>query len=316
MKFTSILFNQAPVDGGGSPGNIETSSNVETQEAISPLSLVESLLGAPEEEKRDPSEEQTTEDQSENSINSEDPALKEGEEKPPEDADKKPSELETLKNQINELQEKLAKAQTPVAAPTETSPLEGVLTQEQLEAKIEEANKILIWAEENSDGATIKNKNGEDVQIDAEAVKSYKIAAQRVLQAAPKREKWVKEHQVTSREAREMYPQIFDTSSAEYQFFQNVVQTMPFITKFPNYHLMIGDAMVGQAIRFKRVEEMNKAKNPSAKTPVTKIAPTPPKTPTVKGPAISPKISQARNNLKEGQVSHSDALALVDGFLN
>jgi hypothetical protein len=324
MKFTSLLFNQAPVEGGGSPGNIapsqESSSGSEGRE-LNPHSIIGSLLGENEEKEGEglPPEESSTEVQSPETNSEEGEHGEEEQQGEPEtDSTKKPSELEALKTQITELQEKLAKAQTPVAAPTETSPLEGVMTQEELDSRIESANKIIIWAEENSDGVTIKNAKGEDVQLDADAVKSYKIAAQRTLQLAPKRAKWISEYQAVHQEARQMYPQIFDASTPEHQFFQQILQTIPALTKFPNYHLMIGDAMVGQEIRLKRWEQMEAKKSGKAPaTPApTKIAPPSPKAPTAKGPAISPKVSQARNNLKNGTVSHTDALALVGGFLN
>jgi hypothetical protein len=300
------------------PGEIQVEEKQETDK--------EELAG--QESSETVEESKTLEDQqdpakSEESEGSEDEdkeSDQEDEEKPEETEGEKPKATEKLLKRIDKLTAKrrtaeeslavalseterlkgaLAESSKVVLAPTPEDPLTDVESLEDLEARIATAKRIRTWAMTNRDGATVKGANGQEEFVDAAEMARHLASADAIVtEHGPARKEWIAQREVSVSEARASYPGFFTQGSTEQKAYRDIIKAYPFIARYPNAELIIGDAIVGQQVRQAKLQAQSKAQaNSQAPAPgsgVSRRAPSAaPEPPRVSGKSKVPASSKA-----------------------
>jgi hypothetical protein len=212
------------------------------------------------------------------------------------EAEEKAEQLET---EISDLRAKLDSTPPVTLAPTPDNPLADVESPEQLEERMQVARKVRKWAMQNLEGGTVTNANGEEVYYEPAQVRQYLANADEMLtEHAPKRQQWLHQRQSFVPEARAAYPKLFEPGSQEQMLMRETLKAYPALKAMPNLELVIGDAIIGQQMRFARQQAAQKAASApkfSANTPA-KSAPSAPSP--AKGQKVPAKDINARANAK------------------
>lgn len=227
------------------------------------------------------------------------------------EAEEKAEQLET---EISDLRTKLDSTPPVTLAPTPDDPLADVETPEQLEARMQVARKVRKWAMQNLEGGTVTNAQGEEVYHEPAQVRQYLANADELLtEHAPKRQQWLHQRQSFVPEARTAYPALFQAGSQEQMLMRETLKAYPALKAMPNLELIIGDAIVGQQMRFARQQAAQKsasAPKSSATTPAKSApsAPSPAKGQKVPAKAINARAT-AKNIFERGSDLKSDDIA-------
>lgn len=259
-------------------------------------------------------EPEETAGQDEAEEGTEEPAEDEEEEEKPESEDPEPESSDKIQKRIDrltaekhELREERdvikaelaalrqqAESKPPVVTVDPENPLSSFTDAAALEEQINKAQAVLDWADDNRDGgsATI---NGEEKYYDAEAVKQIKANAKSVLRAAPKQKEYLQIREQALPEARAMYPELFQQGTVPKAYLDASLKAYPWLTRFPGYELIIGDAFVGQNMREARLKQQQRKQSSSKATKSPAAAAKVPKTPS---PAASPKVSGSEAALR------------------
>tara|TARA_Y100000593_G_scaffold88607_1_gene171267 strand:+ start:1100 stop:2086 length:987 start_codon:yes stop_codon:yes gene_type:complete len=179
---------------------------------------------------------------------------------------------ERYEGRIAELEAKLSDGAaefTPQA--TEANPFANLNTVEDVEKEMLRAEQTLEWAEDNPDGAELTTKDGEQ-EYSAEQVRDIRRKAARAIRRQlPDQAKFIQERDDMEPEVLKSYPWWKDKASSAYQNAQMAMRQYPELASKPNYKLVIGDALAGQALRLSG-KEKQKAK-PVPKAPAQPTAP-------------------------------------------
>lgn len=143
-----------------------------------------------------------------------------------------------------------------------------------------EAEAALEWAELNADGV-VDDATGETKFTPAQ-IRQIKVGAQRhINRYIPQREAFLKEREAGRQQARQLFPQLFDSKSQEYHQLQAALKQRPHLARDPHAEWIYGLAMKGLSVM---QAEAAAAKAPKP-APVSK--PKPPPAPTKETPANS-----------------------------
>jgi len=196
------------------------------------------------------------------------------------------AELEALRQQ--------AESKPPVVTVDPENPLSSFTDAAALEAEINKAQAVLDWADDNRDGGSV-TVNGEEKFYDADAVKQIKANAKSLLRAAPKQKEYLQIREQALPEAKAMYPELFQPGTVPKAYLDASLKAYPWLTRFPGYELIIGDAFVGQNMREARLKQQQRKQSSSKATKSPAAAAKVPKTPS---PAASPKVSGSEAALR------------------
>ena len=203
-----------------------------------------------------------------------------------EERDSIKAELEALRQQ--------AESKPPVVTVDPENPLSSFTDAAALEAEINKAQAVLDWADDNRDGGSV-TVNGEEKFYDADAVKQIKANAKSLLRAAPKQKEYLQIREQALPEAKAMYPELFQPGTVPKAYLDASLKAYPWLTRFPGYELIIGDAFVGQNMREARLKQQQRKQSSSKATKSPAAAAKVPKTPS---PAASPKVSGSEAALR------------------
>lgn len=143
-----------------------------------------------------------------------------------------------------------------------------------------EAEAALEWAELNADGV-MDEATGETKYTPAQ-IRQIKVGAQRHLNRyIPQREAFLKERETGRTQARQLFPQLFDSKSAEHHQLQAALRQRPHLARDPHAELIYGLAMEGLKVIQERVTAAQKP------PPAPAAKPKPPPAPTKEAPAKS-----------------------------
>lgn len=161
---------------------------------------------------------------------------------------------------------------------TPDDPFSDLNTVAEIEAEIAQARSVRNWAEANADGVTITNEAGEEEYYDPAKIRQIKVNALKALEEGlPKRYQYVQAREQVEQIAVKEYPWWKDKTTKEHQIAEQFLQVFPYIKKFPDYKMVIGDYIRGVKTR----EAMSRGQKPVAKAPVQPrsngIAPSVPK---------------------------------------
>jgi len=196
------------------------------------------------------------------------------------------AELETLRKQ--------AEAKPPIVTIEPDNPLSSLTDASALQAEIDKAQAALDWADDNRDGGTVTIA-GEEKFYDADAVKQIKANAKSLLRNAPKQQEYLKLREGLLPAAQAAYPELFQQGTVPKAYLDASLKAYPWLTRFPGYELIVGDAFVGQNMREAKFEQMQRKQSSSKATkspaPAAKVMKTP-------SPGARPKVSGSEAALR------------------
>ncbi len=201
-----------------------------------------------------------------------------------------------------ELEGRLAegKPEAKVAAGV-NDPLADATTEEALNARLLEAQRVEDWALANLDGATILDAEGNEQFIEGADVRKYLIGARQVLREGPRKLALIAAQAEDEVLAREINPEMWTPGTEAYTAAQEVLRVFPEMKRIPDYRSFIADWHAGYTAR---VAKGAAAKAPAsgepgkAKAPKVKLAPGAPKggaVPKVPGKQVA--AEQAREDV-------------------
>lgn len=204
-----------------------------------------------------------------------------------EERDSIKAELEALRKQ--------AEAKPPVVTVDPDNPLSSFTDAAALEAEINKAQWALDWADDNRDGGSV-NQNGEEKFYDAEAVKEIRTRAKALLRQAPKQQEYIKLREEALPLAKTVYPELFQQGTVPKAYLDASLKAYPWLTRFPGYELIIGDAFVGESMRRAKIEQqqrkLSSSKAKKSPAPAAKVMKTP-------SPGARPKVSGSEAALRQ-----------------
>lgn len=171
---------------------------------------------------------------------------------------------EQAEQRAQEAEQQLETAQTPAPQPREPGALDSVENLQDLNQKIDEAWQIKAWAEQNPEGGTIKDKDGNDVEISPEKVRTIKLnAEQTIFRHAPERRTWLQARDQMEPAVKQEYPWWGDKNSPQYQQAQKMLRTLPELKRFPDYKMVLGDYIAKATERIQRRQAGNGKGSPA-----------------------------------------------------
>lgn len=203
-------------------------------------------------------------------------------------------ERDTIKAELEALRQQAA-AKPPVVTIDPENPLSSLTDASALEAEINKAQSVLDWAEDNRDGASV-TINGEEKYYDADAIKTIRANAKSLLRNAPKQQEYLKLRSELLPVAQQTYPELFQQGTVPKAYLDASLKAYPWLTRFPGYELIVGDAFVGQSMREAKAQQqqrkLSSAQAKKSPAPAAKV----PKTPS---PAARPKVSGSEAALRQ-----------------
>lgn len=188
------------------------------------------------------------------------------------------TELTTLKAERDTLKEQVGSAAPVTFQPTAAAPLADVQSAEDLEARVSHARSMKSWALENLEGAEVRDPStGDTKYYEPSQVRKILANAESLIDAAPKRQQWLENSTIAEQQAREAYPEMYEPGSETHKAVQQVAKAMPQLLSFPNWRLIVGDALIGGMVRAGQLTvqaaEEKKAAAAADKKPALKGAP-------------------------------------------
>lgn len=222
-------------------------------------------------------------------------------------AQKKTAEerAQALESELTDLKGKF-QAPPPIQ-PTAADPLADIETRSDLEAKVKHVQEASDWCLRHTDGGEVADGKGGKVWLDGNAVKEIYANAQKMLtRDAPQKEKFLANKEVFDAEARREYPALFKQGTEPQKTLVQWLTVFPECRRYPDIALIVGDALVGQQIRFNRAKARN-GKSPSANQPLAPPA-----------PAASPRVPQNRavSGQALAEAFAADPDAALTGFVD
>jgi hypothetical protein len=177
--------------------------------------------------------------------------------------------VELLTAKVKELEAKVA---VPIAPPpTSENPLANVFDPRELVQRLEVARKVKTWALEHLDGGEIQTEKGETQYLDGSQVKRWLAMSEAlVTEHIPQRADYLQRLSTFNAEAQRVYPNLFKAGTEENNILREWIQKLPAIMNYPDFQLIVADALVGQKIRFSRGKNSQngeKVKSPTLAAP-------------------------------------------------
>ena len=203
-------------------------------------------------------------------------------------------ERDTIKAELEALRQQ-AEAKPPVIAIDPENPLSSLTDASALEAEINKAQAVLDWAEDNRDGGNV-TVGGEEKYYDADAVKQIRANAKSLLRNAPKQQEYIKLRGELLPVAQQTYPELFTAGTVPKAYLDASLKAYPWLTRFPGYELIVGDAFVGQSMREAKAQQQQRKLSSAQAKKSPAAAAKVPKTPS---PAARPKVSGSEAALRQ-----------------
>jgi hypothetical protein len=175
-----------------------------------------------------------------------------------------------------DLESKLSNAGARGPVRTAEDPLGDIVSYEALERKFLDAQQAKTWALQNLDGGSVllNSETGETRELSGQEVKHLLAHSDDLLtRMIPKRKQYLDARVDFDRQADTYYADYRKPDSELSRTLNSWVQMFPEMTKFPDFRLIVADALVGQKIRMGRLAQTRNGAAAS-KTP-TLAAPSP-----------------------------------------
>ena len=168
-----------------------------------------------------------------------------------------------------------------------------------------EAEQALEWAELNAEG--IVDDNGETKFTPAQ-VRQIKVGAQRHLNRyIPQREQWLQAREQGKANARQLFPELFDSKAKEYHELHAVLRARPHLARDPDVEFMYGLVLRGaKALQAEREAATKAATPPPAK-------PKPPPAPKSEAPPATQARKPSGNEVVKKALAQAEAIYAKTG---
>lgn len=198
-----------------------------------------------------------------------------------------------LSKENAELKTKLSNAGARSGStPTADNPLAQISSYEDLEQRLIDAKRAKTWALENLDGGHVEvnRETGETRELSGQEVKKLlALSDQLITDHIPRRKAYLDARIDFDRQADTYYPDYRKPDSELSRTLNAWVSMFPEMTKFPDFRLIVADALVGQKIRFGRLATKNGAGGSSNPKVPTLAAPSPSGSPRVPAKSVLSK---------------------------
>lgn len=136
---------------------------------------------------------------------------------------------------------------------TANNPLSDVNTVADLEAEVNKAKAVKCWCSVHQNGGTVKNDDGDEIEIDADQVNRFISESEEIITIhAPNRLRYLNDLAEHEKHAKKVYPDIFKRGTSMRDRFHTLLKACPELMRFPDYHLILGDCITGLESRISR----------------------------------------------------------------
>ena len=195
-----------------------------------------------------------------------------------------------LQAELAQTKEALAKAQ-PIVLQDTADPLADVLTPADLDARVASASTVLdqvpdLIAKAEMEGGEVEVSmgNGATQKFTSAQLRERLQLAKTIVRSEPQRRAYFAQRESYVAEARQVYPELFEDGSASRQLLTQTIRQYPGLSRLPNLEMVVGDALLGQRIRFGELKVI-----PATQAATTQ---TKPKAAAPAKPAVAPKVPQ------------------------
>lgn len=221
-------------------------------------------------------------------------------------------EAEALKAEVSALK---ARQSPPVVAVTADDPLAHINSDQDLANLEAQYRTVKRFCQLNPEGGVVKGTDAKgevtETFISPERARELLVQAEEGLSdAIPKRREYIKQATAFSAEAKATYPQLFTTGSEDGQLAITFLKMAPWVRKFPDWQLVLGDYIQGFRAR------TNKAKVAAAPKKVAVPAkPIGAPKPAAGGQKVSSTQKSIRASISEkGTLTVDDVASLLQGI--
>lgn len=170
------------------------------------------------------------------------------------------AEVERLRQEVENLRQEAS--QKPVQNYDPKNPYSNLTSMDLIQKEMEQAKQIRRWCELNPDGATVKDKDGNETDYSAEDVRNIKIKAMDALEEhLPRQARYLEQVNHMEQIAVKEYPWWKDKAAKERVIAEKFLQAFPEIRRFPDYKVVVGDYLRGIQAReaTSRTKQVQKA---------------------------------------------------------
>jgi len=214
------------------------------------------------------------------------------------------AEIRTLRTELD------AKEELPSLPPVDGNPYGHLKSTQEVDREMDQAEEVLEWCEDNTDGAVVKNSKGDEVEYSAEEIRGIKKNARKSIKKhLPNRLEYLKEEAVVAQQVEQVFPYWKDRSSEGYQEAMEILRNRPDIRNHPTWKADVSVFQLGlQAYRemVNNPTQKATAKKEVKKAPEQPAAPA--AAPATTGASKARSVSARKNFGSENTV---DSLATV-----
>ena len=231
--------------------------------------------------------------------------------------------------QLAELQQKLEAAGEKVhLPPSRLNPLQDVNTEEQLNARVDQAKRVKRWCLENLEGGEVpaQDGKGEPAQYDAQQVRQMLANADDILtEHVPARRQFLVDQAKWDAETRKVHPDLFNGEKPMFKEAVQYLKALPELMRFPDWKMVLGDFIVARNARLAREKQVSvkagAAGGAGASKPAVKLAPKVPGAASSRqasggaGGKNGAVVEQARSRIQSGKATVEDQNAVLAQFV-
>lgn len=228
-----------------------------------------------------------------------------------------------LQNELAQAKEALAKAQ-PIVLQDAADPLADVQSPADLESRLASANTVIdqvpdLIAKSEMEGGEIEVPmgNGSVQKFTTAQLRERLQLAKAIVRNEPTRRAYFAQRETFVAEAKTAYPEIFQEGSDLRQVLTQTLRQYPALARLPNLEMIVGDAMLGQQVRFGSLKVLpaapakSEAKaKPAASKPV--VAPKVPQPSAAPRSKAKPNALDALKKSGSREAAESFVAALLD----
>ena len=160
-------------------------------------------------------------------------------------------EAAALKAELAELKAK--QLVPPPAVPTPRTPLADVNDHEELARRVDLSRQAKSWAIQHLDGGEIALDDGNTKFLTGEQVKVLLSRAEEMLDThIPQRHQFLLQKADWDKQAQAAYPNLYKPGHKDNQELNSWLTILPEGHRFPDFALIVGDAMLGRQLRLQR----------------------------------------------------------------
>jgi phage host-nuclease inhibitor protein Gam len=236
------------------------------------------------------------------------------------------TQLDSAVSELEQYRQALAQqrpGQTPQPVPSANQRLAHISDEVSLNQEIAKATSVIEWCDANADGLTTEGQDGTEKYHAPEQIAKWRREAEKVVLDAPQRRDEIRTFGVARNQydqiAQQVWPELFDKSTAEHQAAAQLLAQYPAIRGTPQANYAAGLVIEGVRSLMARLQQANGQQPAKAHrdideraftTPRVPIAPHSPEPPSREAkPSSQRQLNQAMDKLANDPDGSSESLA-------